>query len=220
MHEIGHNWNLGHSGYNGLEYGDESGVMGGIWFDNVCYNAAYNTQLGFYSDKTVQVTSSWSGKLYGLSSYSSAGSDDAIILHIPKGTNGSSRDYYSYSGAPLEITVNYISGSTFAQVTVGTGVNEDDSCTDFPDTLRFTKKKIVSCSEMTPYRCSKTKGKSLCPNACGTTATWCSRDAKGDENGETIYKGCPFVARQPDKIASRCSKGNVALACRATCQNN
>lgn len=247
--------------------------MGGIWFDNVCYNAAYNTQLGFYFDKTVQVTSSWSGKLYGLSSYSSAGSNDAIILHIPKGTNGSSRDYYvsfngasginretqtgpnkvlihhreagtdpysdlsdstletilrsgkSYSGAPLEITVNSISGSTFAQVTIGTIVNEDDSCIDFPDTFRFTKKKIVSCDEMTPYRCSKTKGKSLCPNACGTTATWCSRDAKGqveygvDENGETIYKGCPFVARQPDKIASRCSKGNVALACRATCQN-
>ena len=208
---------MGHAGYDRDEYGDESGVMGGTWELNVCFNAAMNRQLGFYRDKTVEVTSGWSGKLYGLSSYSSAGSDDAIILHIPKGTNGSSRNYYvsfngasginrdtqtgqnkvlvhhrvagtdytdysdstlaailnsgkSYSGAPLEITVNSISGSTFAQVTIGTVVSEDETCSDFPDTFRLNKRKIVSCSEMTPFRCSKKKGKSLCPNACGTTA--------------------------------------------------
>ena len=81
------------------------------------------------------------------------------------------------------------------------------------------------CKDMTEYRCKKKKGKSLCPNECGTTATWCDKDAKGqveytvNENGDTVFKGCPFVKRVPDKIAQRCSKGNIAMACRETCKN-
>ena len=81
---------------------------------------------------------------------------------------------------------------------------------------------------MTDYRCSRKKGASLCPNACGTTADWCGdnlRDAKGrleyrtNADGSIIWKGCAFVRRKPDKIAQRCSQGNIALACRKTCQN-
>ena len=81
---------------------------------------------------------------------------------------------------------------------------------------------------MTDYRCSRPKGESLCPKACGSTADWCGdnlRDARGlveygaRANGEIIWKGCAFVRRRPDKIAQRCSKGNIALACRETCQN-
>jgi hypothetical protein len=79
---------------------------------------------------------------------------------------------------------------------------------------------------MTPYRCSKNKGKSLCPNACGTTADWCDenlKDAKGrveigtKANGDIIWKGCAFVRRVKEYIDARCNKGNIAIACRATC---
>ena len=68
---------------------------------------------------------------------------------------------------------------------------------------------------MVMARCKKKKGKSLCPNECETTSTWCNKDAKGqveysvNEDGDTVFKGCPFVRRVPDKIAQRCSKGNV-----------
>lgn len=107
----------------------------------------------------------------------------------------------------------------------------DNACTDFPDAIKWRVKGVmtsIKCSDMTEYRCKKKKGKSLCPNACGTTAAWCGenlKDGKGqveygvDENGETKFKGCPFVKRVADKIADRCSKGNTAKACRATCQN-
>ncbi|GFH59676.1 hypothetical protein CTEN210_16152 [Chaetoceros tenuissimus] len=376
MHEIGHNWNLGHSGYNSDEYGDQSSMMGYSYSsdDNpvMCFNAPKNRQLGWYSDRTVTVTSGWTGRLYGLSSYSSSTSNDAVILYIPSGTNGSTRDYYvsfngdsginsgtqlggnmvlihyrnpgtdyeestlvgglnsgsTYTGAPLTITVSSISGSTFAQVTVGTVVNtpaptrsptssptaaptnsptstttksptsaptkapttapvaspvtsapvaspvtsspvaapvtpaptpsptkaptsppvsspvsspvtssptmspvaspvlDDSSCLDFPDAIKWTRRRTVYCSQMTAYRCSKNKGKSLCPNACGTTADWCGdnlKDAKGrveygtNANGDIIWKGCAFVKRAPAKIDARCSKGNIAIACRATC---
>ncbi|GFH59674.1 hypothetical protein CTEN210_16150 [Chaetoceros tenuissimus] len=320
MHEIGHNWGLAHSNYNGDTYGDQSGMMGYSYSsdDNpvMCFNAPKNRQLGWYSDRTVTVTSGWTGRLYGLSSYSSSTSNDAVILYIPSGTNGSTRDYYvsfngdsginsgtqlggnmvlihyrnpgtdyeestlvgglnsgsTYTGAPLTITVSSISGSTFAQVTVGTVVNtpaptrsptssptaanpsptpptpsptkaptsapvsspvaspvlDDSSCLDFPDKFKFTKTVTITCADMTDYRCSRPKGESLCPNRCGTTADWCGdnlQDAKGrveygtDANGDIIWKGCAFVRRKADKIAQRCSKGNIALACRATCQN-
>ncbi|GFH43921.1 hypothetical protein CTEN210_00395 [Chaetoceros tenuissimus] len=107
----------------------------------------------------------------------------------------------------------------------------DNACTDFPDAIKWKVQGVMTslkCSDMTEYRCKKKKGKSLCPNACGTTAAWCGenlKDGKGaveygvDDNGETKFKGCAFVKRVADKIAERCSKGNVVIACRATCQN-
>lgn len=106
----------------------------------------------------------------------------------------------------------------------------DNACTDFPGVIKWKVKGTmtsITCADMTEYRCKKKKGKSLCPNACGTTAAWCGenlKDGKGaveygvDDNGETKFKGCAFVKRVADKIAERCSKENVAKACRATCQ--
>lgn len=59
-----------------------------------------NMQLGWYSDKTVTVTDTWSGKLYGISSYTSAASSDAVILYIPSTSSRSRFDIYvSFNGA-------------------------------------------------------------------------------------------------------------------------
>lgn len=111
---------------------------------------------------------------------------------------------------------------------VASPVSNENSCSDFPDKIKWKIKGVMStlyCSDMTEYRCKKKKGKSLCPNECGTTATWCNKDAKGqvefgtNENGDTNFKGCPFVKRVPEKIAQRCSKGNIAMACRETCKD-
>ncbi|GFH56331.1 hypothetical protein CTEN210_12807 [Chaetoceros tenuissimus] len=111
---------------------------------------------------------------------------------------------------------------------IGTCTDSYVCCDDFPDKIKWKIKGVMStlyCSDMTEYRCKKKKGKSLCPNECGTTATWCNKDAKGqvefgtNENGDTIFKGCPFVKRVPEKIVQRCSKGNIAMACRETCKD-
>lgn len=174
--------------------------------------------------------------------------------YIPKGTNSSSKDYYvSFNGAsginreiqtgPNKVLVHHRAPGTDAYTddsdsTLATIMESGKTSSRNHCKLHF---RLNICSsnhwflqwlswyiqvkEMTPYRCCKKKDKSLCPNACGNTAIWCSRDAKDqlrygvDENGETIYKGCPYVGWQPEMIASRCSKGNVALACRATCSN-
>lgn len=65
----------------------------------MCYNAPKNVQLGWYADKTVTLTDSWSGRLYGLSSYNSVASGDAVILYIPSANTRSRFDYYvSFNG--------------------------------------------------------------------------------------------------------------------------
>lgn len=56
MHEVGHNLNLEHSGEGDNEYADQTGVMGFSYADDdqkICYNAAKNWQLGWYSDQTL-----------------------------------------------------------------------------------------------------------------------------------------------------------------------
>ena len=54
VHEVGHNLNLGHSGEGTETYADQSGMMGfsygGESTPRMCFNAAKNYQLGWYSD--------------------------------------------------------------------------------------------------------------------------------------------------------------------------
>jgi hypothetical protein len=358
MHEIGHNWDLYHSSQGDNEYGDQSGMMGYSYSSDstkMCFNAPKNRQLGWYSDKTRRVTSEWSGRLYGLSSYKSAGTNDAVILYIPAGTNGFEDDYYisfngasginsgtkegankvlvhkrssgtgraysyldrqissgfSYTDAALEITVSTISGSTYAQVTIGNaapsptppvtcqdsplgwydsdgpdyncgwyslgdncakhgdsysgqgGKTANEACcacgggttsndpspptpsptqsptkapteppiisdspcsTDFGLLFKWNSTTTVTCDwvkESPSTRCYKRKAKSVCPNACSSTAFWCNRDGRGKFQlaaSQNTMKGCAWVKRNPDAVAKRCSKGQVALVCRGTCE--
>lgn len=56
VHELGHNFNLAHSGgLNGATYTDHTGMMGNpLYSDDVgkmCYNAAKNWQIGWYNDR-------------------------------------------------------------------------------------------------------------------------------------------------------------------------
>ena len=349
---------MNHSSQGSNEYGDQGGIMGYSYSSDstkMCFNAPKNRQLGWYSDKTIRVTSGWSGRLYGLSSYKSAGTNDAVILYIPAGTNGFEDDYYisfngasginsgtkegankvlvhkrssgtgraysyldrqissgfSYTDAPLDITVNTISGSTFAQVTVGNAAPSptppvtcqdspigwydsdgpeyncewyslDDRCeqhgdsyegqggktaneaccacgagttsndpspptasptqsptkapteppiisdspcsTDFGLLFKWNSTTTVTCDcvkESPSTRCYKRKAKSVCPNACSSTAFWCNRDGRGKFQltaSQNTMKGCAWVKRNPDAVAKRCSKGQVSLVCRGTCE--
>mmetsp|Transcript_9045 Transcript_9045/g.13886 ORF Transcript_9045/g.13886 Transcript_9045/m.13886 type:complete len:813 (-) Transcript_9045:188-2626(-) len=59
VHEFGHNLGLYHASYNGLTYGDRSGVMGyGYKLEDgpqMCFNAAKSWQLGWYREKAIQI---------------------------------------------------------------------------------------------------------------------------------------------------------------------
>jgi hypothetical protein len=72
--EIGHNFNLGHSGgLDGLEYTDHTGLMGNPWYADdvgaICFNAAKSWQLGWYDSSTIVINPrdnpSWTGTIVG-----------------------------------------------------------------------------------------------------------------------------------------------------------
>jgi len=61
MHEIDHNLGLHHSGYGSEEYGDPSGSFGFSQvrdgtYPRMCYNAANNYQLEWYSQYSYDPT--------------------------------------------------------------------------------------------------------------------------------------------------------------------
>uniref|UniRef100_A0A7S4EL53 Peptidase M11 gametolysin domain-containing protein n=2 Tax=Pseudo-nitzschia australis TaxID=44445 RepID=A0A7S4EL53_9STRA len=59
MHEVGHNFNMEHSGLGNDRYGDESGIMGYSFDEDdtprMCFNPAKNYQLGWYSLQQVSI---------------------------------------------------------------------------------------------------------------------------------------------------------------------
>ena len=94
MHEIGHNLGLAHSGEGSSTYGDTSGNMGASFSDDMymCFNAVKNAQLGWYSDRLVDVSNGYTGALHGIADYRSTQEDAKMILKLPD--PGNNLDYY------------------------------------------------------------------------------------------------------------------------------
>eukprot|EP00980_Cylindrotheca_fusiformis_P018249 scaffold5930_cov177-Cylindrotheca_fusiformis.AAC.4 len=93
MHEMGHNLvrGMGHSGEDGSEYGDRSGLMGSSYKSDdtpfLCFNSAKSWQLGWYEDKAVTVTpkasdASFSIKLGAIADYDTT-DEDVLIRIVP-----------------------------------------------------------------------------------------------------------------------------------------
>lgn len=94
MHELGHNFGMGHSGRGGNEYNDKSGMMGFSYSsDNgplMCFNAVKNTKFGWYEDKELTffesdwttTQNSWRGQMVGVANYDEATDDQNVIIKI------------------------------------------------------------------------------------------------------------------------------------------
>ena len=93
LHELGHNLGLGHAYDGSMEYGDHSGVMGsGGTSPNspqTCYNGFNHDKLGWLSDKTQRIDTSFlnnrDAKLIKLSAYVDYGvaeSYEPVIVDI------------------------------------------------------------------------------------------------------------------------------------------
>jgi hypothetical protein len=89
MHEVGHNFYLQHSSEGSNSYGDQQGMMGYSYNQDdspvMCFNAAKSSQLSWYNDKELTISSSWSGKVIGLANYDNASSEQNVILKVENG---------------------------------------------------------------------------------------------------------------------------------------
>mmetsp|Transcript_3617 Transcript_3617/g.5403 ORF Transcript_3617/g.5403 Transcript_3617/m.5403 type:complete len:672 (-) Transcript_3617:219-2234(-) len=102
LHELGHNFNLDHSGENESEYGDHTCLMGnsGSLYSTdggrMCYNGAKNWQLGWYEEDGDKIDldpnnrdgdDNWTGTLVGVSDYRNNPNGHAIVIRIRSGIN-------------------------------------------------------------------------------------------------------------------------------------
>ena len=128
LHEIGHNLNLAHSNEGTTTYADQSGMMGYSYSSEssprMCFNAAKNYQLGWYSDKTKVITpgastdSCFAGELYGTAFYENAA---AQTVGIKVNNSGSSTDVYIMFNAATGIQSGTREGGNTVMVVTAAG---------------------------------------------------------------------------------------------------
>ena len=92
LHEIGHNLNFDHANEGNFERDDQSSMMGYIYSQNdspvMCFNAAKSWQSGWFADKSLTIFPNddagtcFSGKLYGLASYTSSPADAKVLIQL------------------------------------------------------------------------------------------------------------------------------------------
>lgn len=103
LHELGHNINLAHAGEGTAQYDDRSGFMGYSYSQDdqrMCFNGAKNWQLGWFSDRHVDLSASggaYIGRLYGPTMYSTTGSSDKMIVRISDSSCASCDIYVSFN---------------------------------------------------------------------------------------------------------------------------
>ena len=94
VHELGHNFNLAHSGgLNGATYTDHTGMMGNpLYSDDVgkmCYNAAKNWQIGWYNDRKLAlnplVEQSKTVTLVGIADYLNNPNQHPVVVKVETG---------------------------------------------------------------------------------------------------------------------------------------
>lgn len=86
MHELGHNMFMSHSNENGVEYDDDTCLMGSVLLADaqdprMCFNAAKLWQKNWYSPHAVTTDGmpTWSGKVVGIV-HAGAPSADAVLV--------------------------------------------------------------------------------------------------------------------------------------------
>jgi len=95
VHEVGHNFGLAHSGKNGDDYGDKSGMMGYSFKSGdtplQCFNPSKSYKLGWYQNSVVDwdplTQGTWFGTIEGVADYKENSTTQTIVIRIIRETN-------------------------------------------------------------------------------------------------------------------------------------
>ncbi|MCX7553329.1 hypothetical protein OS175_05520 [Marinicella sp. S1101] len=111
MHELGHNFGMGHSGIGSNEYADRSGMMGYSYSSDdgprMCFNAVKSSKFGWYENKELTFYESdwrigqdtWRGQITGIADYdqATANQHNLIKVHSIDGDQSSSSIHINFN---------------------------------------------------------------------------------------------------------------------------
>jgi len=105
VHEVGHNLGLAHSGKNGDDYSDKSGMMGfSFRGDNAplqCFNPAKSYELGWYENSAIQwdplVQGTWFGNIMGVADYDKNSHEQTVVVRIVRKKNNKGDLFVGYN---------------------------------------------------------------------------------------------------------------------------
>lgn len=111
MHELGHNFGMGHSGIGSNEYADRSGMMGYSYSSDdgprMCFNAVKSSKFGWYESKELTFFESdwtvgqntWRGQITGIADYDQSDSNqyNLIKVHSEDGDQNSSSIHINFN---------------------------------------------------------------------------------------------------------------------------
>jgi hypothetical protein len=154
VHELGHNMGLDHSGLGRLAYGDQSGIMGYSYERNnwplMCFNSAKNWQLGWYSDKSIDLSAdrsiigTWAGRLYGYPDYESIPDNGHVLIKI-----GDIFIQYNKIAEMNKETQHKLSQVVFVQSTAANGSKSSSLAGLVSGTFEHNNLRVDVCGQQT-----------------------------------------------------------------------
>mmetsp|Transcript_18161 Transcript_18161/g.26955 ORF Transcript_18161/g.26955 Transcript_18161/m.26955 type:complete len:609 (+) Transcript_18161:76-1902(+) len=242
MHELGHSFNLAHSGgLNGLTYTDHTGLMGNpLYSDDIgkmCFNAAKNWQLNWYNDKKLLVNPLINPTtivdLVGIANYDTTANSHPVVVKIETGT--STDQFIGFNRAvginaqndeaDNEVTIVQTgnNGENYSQSQLKAHLIQGESYTfqnwDNVHDLIITALDIdLGANQAVDIAVARVSITLEGANPCGVDSS--SFTFKNDNGFE---QDCAWLTKNADNSANRiakyCEYGSVKWACQATCDS-
>ncbi len=193
----------------------------------MCFNAAKNSQLGWYADREKEIHSGWTGNIYGIADYGITNPGDTVIAKIAGESEewyfsfnrktGINRDTHEGGDRVLvhkrpfgDASSSYLmaklkAGQTFLESPLAIQVNSIDLASS-PGFASVTFFPYIPTSPPTPFlvpqsNCADGSGKFTLPNGKLRKCNW-------------LYKKAKITKRRKNKF---CGRDNLIPLCPETC---
>jgi len=155
VHELGHNFGLGHSGgLDGGEYSDHTCMQGNpLYSDHVgdmCYNGAKSWQIGWYNDRKIMLNpktelasnANWGTlvTLVGIADYQNVPSIP-VVLKLETGTDD---DYFIAFNRAVGVNADNVEADDEVTVVLAGKNGESVSSSDLKATLQVGERYVIS----------------------------------------------------------------------------
>lgn len=213
MHEFGHSLGLLHSGKGSDDYGDESGYMGyGVKSStgpSKCFNGIKNWQLGWFSDRSVEVSSSSPTKV-NLASFvdaDSTTSEHTVLVKVD------GKYYIQYNRAK---GMNSETGAAANMVTIVTAVTSGSRLVGQIDT---SNSRFTGDNDLVVEVCSKNSNSGIdsVVLSIGSSKSYCSDSIPTIGSASAEAGGSSGLSLEEAVAMATCKAGGESCSSDAQC---